>query len=150
MQSIIGSIMTQEEFTDALMNGMETPAFEEEDIRDFGDSLIKFINGADNDYFCGWDHEVPNQIVVDVKNIELCLIALEPGMLIFLQPPNGSAEERPLDYGRVAEGAILHCLIEIDKVAAEESIDQKEAAIQRARDWLNKRGIKPISSTKKN
>ena len=146
MKSIIGSIMTQEEFTDALMYGMETPAFEEEDIRAFGDRLIAFINGADNDYFCGWDHEVPNQIVVDVKNIELCLIALEPGVLIFLQSPNGSAEDRPLDYGRVAEGAMLHCLIEIDKAAVVEEIDPKEEALQKAREWLTKRGIKPIGS----
>ncbi len=145
MPSIIDKLMTREEFTLALVEGMKTPAHTDTELYHFGSRLIDFINAADNEYFCGWHPSIPNRVVVDYKNIEMAFLDLEPGLLIFLQPPNGAAADRPKDFGYIAEGAILFCMIE-NKDQTPPPSPPEETHVQKAKRWMKKRGISPLPS----
>ena len=110
--SIINNIVSKEEFTKYLVEGITIPAQSSTELYDFAERLIRFINLADNTYWAAFHMSKPDTIIVDHKNIEIANIELAAGKLTFLMPPNGAAQERPKDYGHIAEGVVLFSIME--------------------------------------
>ena len=105
--TIINNIVSKEEFTKYLVEGIDIPAHSSTELYDFAERLIRFINLADNTYWAALHMSKPDTIIVDHKNIEIANIELAAGKLTFLMPANGAAQERPKDYGHIAEGVVL-------------------------------------------
>jgi hypothetical protein len=109
-------LITQEQFTGALVEGISIPATRDLDLFDFGTRLIEWINSTDNEYWACWHPELKNSIIIDLKNIEMINLKLEPGRVLFLKPDNGVAEDLPKEFGNGAIGIILFCMMENEEI----------------------------------
>ena len=119
----VPQLITQEKFTSALVEGITIPATHDLDLFDFGTRLVEWINITDNEYWACWNPKEKHNIIVDLKNLEILNLKLEPGRIIFLRPENGAAEELPKEFGNGAIGILLFCMMEngeIDEVPLDE------------------------------
>jgi len=116
-------LITQERFTNALVEGIPIPAESDLDLFDFGTRLVEWINITNNKYWACWNPETKNNIIIDIKNIEIINIKLETGRVLFFKPDNGAAEDLPKEFGNGAIGIILFCMIEnkeIDQISLDD------------------------------
>ena len=121
-------LITQERFRNALVDGIPIENQNSTDIFDFGERLIWWINNTPNEYWACWDRTDSQKIVVDIRSIELMYIHLETGLVTFLRPPNGAAEDLPKAFGNGAVGVMLFCMIEngeIEEVPLDEVIEEE-------------------------
>ena len=126
----IEQLITQERFTSALVEGISIPANSDLDLFDFGTRLVDWINITDNKYWACWNPNTKNNIIVDLKNVEMINLKLEPGRIFFFKPDNGAAEDMPKEFGNGAIGIILFCMIEnkeIDQVSLDDIANVESA-----------------------
>tara|TARA_R110002060_G_scaffold48893_1_gene59838 strand:+ start:362 stop:802 length:441 start_codon:yes stop_codon:yes gene_type:complete len=122
------NLITQENFANALVDGIAIPAGSDNELFDFGNRLIDWINLTDNLYWACWNPEEKNNIIIDIRNTEVINLRLLPNRIIFLKPENGAAEDLPREFGNGAVGILLFCMIEngeIEELALDE-IHKKE------------------------
>jgi hypothetical protein len=121
-------LISQERFMTALVEGIPITQKSTTGAFNFGERMIQWINNTPNEYWACWDRSKKNQIVMDIRNIELMYILVEPDRVTFLRPPNGAAEDLPKEFGNGAIGIMLFCMMEngeidevpLDEVPAEE------------------------------
>jgi hypothetical protein len=124
-------IITRELFITALTEGMEIPPELDVDMHTFGSRLIDWINDTPNDYWACWSPTSSDgNIIIDLKNIEIINLRINPGRLMFLKPRNGAAEDLPKEFGNAAIGVMLFCMLEkgtIEQIEEEipDSADEK-------------------------
>lgn len=124
-------LITQEQFTSALVEGISISSARDLDLFDFGTRLIEWVNNTDNEYWACWNPESKNSIIIDLRNIEMINIKLDPGRLLFLRPDNGAAEDLPKEFGNGAIGIILFCMIEngdVEEIALDSLRKEAETA----------------------
>ena len=119
----IEQIISREEFQTALVEGIPIQANQGFELFDFGERMIKWINNSDNEYWAAWSPRDTNDVIIDVGTCPLMHLTLSPGKLVFRQPDNGAATDRPKDFGNGAVGVMLFCMVErglIDQVEPDE------------------------------
>ena len=125
----VPQLITQERFTNALVDGIPIPAKRDLDLFDFGTRLVEWINNTPNEYWACWNPAEKNNIIIDLKNIEIINLKLETGRVMFFKPDNGAAEDLPREFGNGAIGILLFCMMEngeIDEVPLDEVEDTEE------------------------
>ncbi|HIE84307.1 MAG TPA: hypothetical protein EYQ00_10905 [Dehalococcoidia bacterium] len=109
-------LISQEQFTNALVEGISIPANRDLELFEFGTRLVEWINDTDNEYWACWNPELKNNIIIDMKNINIINLRLESGRIIFHKPDNGAAEDLPKEFGNGAIGIILFCMMENEEL----------------------------------
>jgi len=116
-------LITQEQFTTALVSGITIPHTSSTALFDFGHRLIDWINITDNKYWACWNPKEQNDIIIDFGNIAIIHVKLISEKVLFCRPENGAAEDLPKEFGNGAIGIMLFCMIEngeIEELALED------------------------------
>ena len=139
-------LISQERFTSALVDGIAINHNREDELFGFGHRMIDWINDTPNDYWACWNPKDSSSVVLDIRNIEIMNLKLQPGKVIFLKPGNGIADDMPQEYGNGAIGIMLFCMMEngeIDEVPLDEVPVEKPQPSPKAKrnpppdfDWI--------------
>tara|TARA_B100000214_G_scaffold75958_1_gene51135 strand:- start:124 stop:558 length:435 start_codon:yes stop_codon:yes gene_type:complete len=116
-------LISQERFTNALVDGITISHKRSADLFGFGHRMIDWINDTPNDYWACWNPKDPDGVILDIRNVEIMHLKLTPGRVLFLKPSNGAAEDMPKEFGNGAIGIMLFCMMdngEIDEVPLDE------------------------------
>ena len=118
-------LFTKERFTQALVQGMPIPHTSDVDLLHFGHRMIDWINETENEYWACWNPKSSNDIILDIRNIEIMHVQVQQGRVVFLRPGNGVAEDLPKEFGNAAVGVMLFCMMESGEI---EEVDPEEIA----------------------
>lgn len=107
-------LITQQYFTQCLVGGIPIPGQDQPALDDFGERLIRWINDTPNEYWACWKPgSEGKRILIDLRSTEIINLQLDPGILIFQRPGDGTiAEALPAEFGNAAIGVMLFCMIE--------------------------------------
>ena len=104
-------LITQQNFVNALTNGIDIKPQTGGELFSFGARLIKWINDTDNVYWAAWDPKHGSRIILDMDNAELMHLQLKPGKLEFRRNEPGIEHRLEKEFGNGAVGVMLFCMI---------------------------------------
>ena len=105
-------LITQQNFVNALTNGINIKPQSEGELYSFGSRLINWINDTDNVYWAAWDPKYRTRIILDMNNAELMHLQLKPGKLEFRRNEPGIEHRLEKEFGNGAVGVMLFCMID--------------------------------------
>ena len=118
-------LITQQNFVNALTNGIDIKPQTGGELFSFGARLIKWINDTDNVYWAAWDPKHGSRIILDMDNAELMHLQLKPGKLEFRRNEPGIEHRLEKEFGNGAVGVMLFCMIDNGSI---EELDVREVA----------------------